>query len=558
MFVHERSMLRLIPSAGRYITRRYSTIPKPRSFYQENKNKILLSTLFGIPTILYIADEEFKENTKFVYHSFNRISTATIATIKCFINYKIVLSKNFENKEDYYNNLSKCHLNSANITLAALEKNGGIYIKLGQHISALTYLLPKEWTDTMIKLQDQCPKSDIVEINEMFQTDLNQSIEDIFQEFDPNPIGVASLAQVHIAKLKNGDQVAVKCQHPSLKEFVPLDVTLTKIIFKALGKFFPEYPLTWLSDELNSSIFAELDFNNEAENSRNTSKYFQNFQKLTALKIPDIIQASKRILIMEYVKGERLDNLQYLDDNHISRSEVSSCLSHIFNNMIFTPGVGIHCDPHGGNLAIRATESGSHNFEIILYDHGLYRHLSKQMRVDYSHFWLSLIDNDHEKMKYYAMKFSNIDENEFPLFTAAITGRDIQNAMNFKIDTTRSDKEIEVMKNSIAENDLLIKLMRILAKVPRVVLLILKTNDLTRHLDECLQNPLGLKRTFLILSNYCAKTVYQDGLEVASNETSIWKKFFLYFTNWWDYNKRTNQLFVYDFYQSIKNCISYI
>ena len=58
---------------------------------------------------------------------------------------------------------------------------------------------------------------------------------------------------------------------------------------------------------------------------------------------------------MEYVSGERLDNLKYMEQNNIDPSEVSSCLSHIFNNMIFTPGVALHCDPHGGNLLLEVS-----------------------------------------------------------------------------------------------------------------------------------------------------------------------------------------------------------
>ena len=70
---------------------------------------------------------------------------------------------------------------------------------------------------------------------------------------------------------------------------------------------------------------------------------------------------------MEYVSGERLDNLKYMEQNNIDPSEVSSCLSHIFNNMIFTPGVALHCDPHGGNLAIRSVlNQNTTRVDIIL------------------------------------------------------------------------------------------------------------------------------------------------------------------------------------------------
>ena len=82
----------------------------------------------------------------------------------------------------------------------------------------------------MVPLQDQCPESSYEDIDSMFQEDLGVSIDEMFSEFANEPIGTASLAQVHVARLKgSGEKVAVKCQHPALKEFIPIDVLLTKL-----------------------------------------------------------------------------------------------------------------------------------------------------------------------------------------------------------------------------------------------------------------------------------------------------------------------------------------
>lgn len=527
--------------------------------FKSNPKKYVFLGLLAAGSTAYFTNDSFHDGVRHVYLTTGRVSVVTWATIQCFHHYRKVLNANYENKSQYYDDLSKCHLKCAEITLRALEKNGGIYIKLGQHISAMTYLLPREWTDTMIPLQDKCPESTFEEIDRLFKSDLGQSIDDIFSSFDKNPIGVASLAQVHIGTLKsNGEKVAVKCQHPSLKQFVPLDIYLTQSVFRALDKVFPEYPLVWLGDELQSSIYVELNFNKEAENAIKTSEYFEDFQKETALRIPKIISSTNRVLIMEYIEGARLDNLEYMKKYHIARSEVSSCLSHIFNNMIFTPGVGVHCDPHGGNLAIRpkpvndSNPSNSHNFEIILYDHGLYRDVPTQMRRDYAHFWLALLDKDKEKMKKYALKFAGITDEQFPLFAAAITGRDINTALNYDVSKTRSDQEVKNMKDALADGEMLTDLMKILSKIPRVVLLILKTNDLTRHLDETLQNPLGPERTFLILSNYCAKTTYKEERELAKKNGLLFR-WINYFKAWLKYQERSSQLFLYDLIMLFKN-----
>lgn len=534
--------------------RGYSTTPRPqkRSYFKFG----LAIGLTG--SVLYFTNDTVKH---FVQTS-ERVGVVTVATIRCFSLYKDVLYKDFESGDERSDELARTHKKAAKITLKALETNGGIYIKLGQHISALTYLLPPEWTETMLPLQDRCPQSSMEEIERMFVSDLGRTIDDIFTEFDPNPVGVASLAQVHLATLRDtGEKVAVKVQHPSLQEFVPLDVYLTKTVFELMYKLFPEYPLTWLSEEMQNSIYVELDFTNEAENAQKTSRYFQDYLKVTALRIPEIVSAQRRILVMEYVGGSRLDNLQYLKDNNISTMEVSSCLSHIFNNMIFTPGVGLHCDPHGGNLAIRGIDKrkshNGHNFEIILYDHGLYRDIPLQMKRDYSHFWLLVLDNDVPKMKEYAAKFAGIEgEQKFKIFASAITGRSPEMALNYDISKVRTNEEVEsIQKQLHSERGVLEDLMEILSTMPRIVLLILKTNDLTRNLDENLNNPLGQERTFLILANYCARVVYDEAKEQISssyNKYSI-KKAILYVSVWWQYQKRMGTLYFYDTLMLIRN-----
>lgn len=530
---------------------------RKNNFYSQHKRGIQLFSAISTLIIVYNTNETVHDSAQYLIFSTKRITVVGQATLRCFYNYKKVLRKTFIDKELRNIELERCHKKCALITLHALQTNGGIFIKLGQHIGAMTYLLPRQWTETMIPLQDHCPESSFSNIQEMFIEDMGISMADLFESVDPKPIGVASLAQVYRGTLKGSrEKVAIKCQHPSLKEYVPIDVWLTKTVFWLLDKVFPEYPLTWLGDELQSSIYNELDFCKEAQNARNTAAYFKKFEKLTALRIPKVIKADKRILIMEYVEGKRLDDLNYIDKHKISRSEVSSCLSHIFNNMIFTPNVGLHCDPHGGNLAIRALPNKSntgHNFEIILFDHGLYRFPDTRTRRQYAKFWLALLDRNREGMKKYAKQFAHITDEEFPLFAAAISGRSIDFALNYDISKRRSNDEINQMTKGLLEGSLFADLMSILSHIPRIVLLILKTNDLTRHLDECLQNPLGPERTFLIMTQYCAKTVFDEQIETLDQKylrdrRSKWSLSWIwqYFKYWVSYEKRMNQLVLYD------------
>jgi aarF domain-containing kinase len=201
--------------------------------------------------------------------------------------YRVTLNQKGSSPDEEAEFLRACHKRCAERTLRVLEKNGSIFIKLGQHLSSLGYLLPPEWTTTFIPLQDKCPVSSIESVEAMFVADTGNRIDELFSSFDPNPIGAASLAQVHLATLKEtGQKVAVKVQHPALAEWVPLDLALTRLTFTTLKRFFPEYDLEWLSREMELSLPQELDFREEGENAKRAKEYFKEHSR-APLVIPE-------------------------------------------------------------------------------------------------------------------------------------------------------------------------------------------------------------------------------------------------------------------------------
>ncbi|KAI5861134.1 ABC1-domain-containing protein [Durotheca rogersii] len=458
----------------------------------------------------------FTDEIKYGYDAVERTGRVAAALAICINDYRTSLNQR-EVTDDAGEReviLDACHKRCAVRTLKVLEKNGGIFIKLGQHLSAMTYLLPREWTETFIPLQDRCPVSSFESIADMFRLDTGEELWDYFSEFEKSPIGAASLAQVHLATIKEtGLKVAVKVQHPGLAQWAPLDLALTKFTFSTLKKFFPEYDLEWLSSEMEISLPQELDFQREAANAIHTQEYFAQIPELP-LVIPEVIWAKKRILVMANESGRRLDDLDYLDANHIDRDEVSAALARIFNEMIFGRDAPLHCDPHGGNLAIRKAaprRRGGANFEIIIYDHGLYRDIPADLQRAYAKMWLAVLDGDMAAMQRHAQAVAGITEAQFPLFASAITGREYA-VVRSSIVTARSEAERSSMGRSLQEG-LLSDLVTMLGQVPRVVLLILKTNDLTRSLDENLRTRQGPVRSFMILARYCARTVLREQVD---------------------------------------------
>lgn len=401
----------------------------------------------------------------------------------------------------------------------------------------MNYLLPPEWTATFVPLQDRCPVSSFASIEAMFRRDTGHELWHYFSDFAADPVGAASLAQVHLATERaSGRRVAVKVQHPDLQAWAPLDLALTRYTFAALKCFFPDYDLEWLASEMDASLPRELDFQEEARNASRMQAHFAALPELP-LVVPDVVWARERILVMACEAGCRPDDLDYLDRHAIDRDDVSAALARIFNEMIFGDGAPLHCDPHGGNIAIRKNDARRRrcrhrllrllglrresNFDVILYDHGLYREIPLPLRRSYAKLWLAVIDGDVVRMRTYAREVAGIGDRDFPLFASAITGRDFGVVCREgSILQARTADEQQTMSGALRDG-LIVDLVQMLSRVPPIMLLILKTNDLTRSLDEGLRTRLGPVRSFLILARYCSRTVFHERLDQVRAQGSL-------------------------------------
>ncbi|WWD21696.1 hypothetical protein CI109_106182 [Kwoniella shandongensis] len=423
-----------------------------------------------------------------------------------------------------------CHKRSAERMLAALKKNSGIYVKLGQHVAAVQ-LLPKEWTDTMRPLQDQCFPTPIEETDAMLRADLGgRGINDLFTDFDPRPIGVASLAQVHRAIDRGtGRPVAVKVQHADLQEFAAVDMVTVNFAINFVKYVFPDFEFSWLGEEMNEMLPLEMDFRHEASNSARCGREFAHLKGKTSLYLPEVFWAERRCMVMEFIEGARVDDLVYLKDHKIDRNQVSQELSRIFSQMVYING-HFHADPHHGNLLIRpkATNSSSpFNFDVCLLDHGQYFDIPDDLRVNYAHFWLSLIKKTSKKTtaerKYYARLVGNIDDEMYPILESAITGQinmaDDTNTTDISGDKrptslldqrTYDEDSIKKLRGALMEKEgLIVSIFELLRTVPKRLLMILKLSDLQRSLDQSLATTHGQSRVFVIIARYCAEAVWE-------------------------------------------------
>lgn len=484
------------------------------------------------------------------------------------LDYRSTLNGKYSSKAEEDEALRQCHLRSANRVLVALQSNGGLYVKLGQHMSSII-LLPVEWTTTLKPLQDQNTPTPLYELEAMFRNETGRTFNEAFSEIDPNPIGVASLAQVHRAvDRETGQPLAIKMMHPEVERFCEVDMATVNVLVRWVKRVFPQFEFTWLAEEMNINMPLEMDFRHEAENARRATENFADYRS-TSLYIPTVPWVFKRVMAMEFIDGRRPDDLAYLAAHKIDRNRVSQELSRIFAQMLYLHGF-FHADPHGGNVLIRPAPRSTrspNNFEVVLLDHGLYFDIEKDLRVNYARFWLCLLSRATPRVqaarRHYAKLIANIDDDLYPILESAITGRaglegsDPKNPLGVK-DNRRAGSILEMESGSYVDQDekdhirktvmekegLFLDILDLLRRVPRRMLMVLKLNDLTRSLDASLHTTHGGARPFIIQARYCAMAVWQDDRD---NLAKRWNEEGLsfgllraYLRSWWEFNVSIN------------------
>ncbi|ORE17319.1 ubiquinone biosynthesis protein [Rhizopus microsporus] len=491
---------------------------------------------------------ESDDRPKLIWTAAQRIGLAARIGLQVATDYKLVQSRSYSSEQECIEAKSQCHLRSAQRVLRGLQKLGGIYVKLGQHVSTMNYILPTEWTSTLAVLQDRCDPSTPEDLRAMFWHDCGQSLDDVFDEFNWQPIGVASLAQVHKARL--GSQwVAVKFQHARLDEFYRIDLQTVSFIIHTIKRIFPDFGFEWIMEEMEQSLPQELDFEHEAANALQVKKNFEHCS--TALVIPNIIWAKRRILCMEFIDGARVDDLEYLEKHHIDSSAVSTEITNIFSKMMFIDGF-VHCDPHPGNIFIRPakrTRTHPYNFDVVLLDHGLYRTLTDQLRTDYAHLWTSLIRGEEEGIRKYSLRVGCRPESH-RLFASLLTGREWSTIQSASLSSDRTITEIS--RVSGRAKYFLNRIYDILETLPRIVVLLLKTSDLLRSLDENLRKSKDKYMTYALMGRYCAEAVWIDQktnllhrLQSALTLSAAWELFKNLVVAWWKYELLEFALWAY-------------
>lgn len=281
------------------------------------------------------------------------------------------------------------HEKAARRLYKCFATNAGSYIKIGQMIGQLDLLVPDKYVEVFDQMCSQAPTTSWEDVQAIIREDFGKEVEDLFDEFETEPIASASLAQVHRAKLKGTDKmIAVKVQHRWIKERVPGDLRIIEKGIDFGSKVFPDFKYEWFSREMKINLPVEIDFRNEAVNAKKARRIFESDPNIVVPSVYDDY-TTERVLTMSFEEGTSIGHVRDLQAQGIDVSQVSYTISRLFNDLIFKHGF-VHADPHPGNVYVRKNDQGK--AVIVLLDHGSYQELDDKTRLAYTKLWRGILE----------------------------------------------------------------------------------------------------------------------------------------------------------------------
>ena len=235
----------------------------------------------------------------------------------------------------------------------ALEELGPVFVKLGQIVSTRRDLLPDDIADELAKLQDQVPPFSSQIVRTVVEAALGKPIDALFTDFSTDALASASVAQVHAARLKSGDDVVVKILRPGISGIIRRDIALMYTLANLVERYWPDGPRLRpheLIEEFERTIFDELDLVREAANA---AQLRRNFASTPILYIPAIHwdYTRKNVLVMERIEGLRVSEVTRLRALNIDMQRLAERGVEIFFTQVFRDNF-FHADMHPGNIFV--------------------------------------------------------------------------------------------------------------------------------------------------------------------------------------------------------------
>ncbi|HEX5586993.1 MAG TPA: AarF/UbiB family protein [Acidimicrobiia bacterium] len=260
----------------------------------------------------------------------------------------------------------------------AFERLGSSYVKLGQIISGGEGLFPDELVSEFKLLRDRVAPDPFDDVRAVIEVDLGGSIESLFAEFDEEPIAAASIAQVHAARLRTGEEVVVKVQRPQVAQLFHDDIAaLSWLAPQLVGRI----PVTALANPpalvelFAETVIEELDFRLEAQNMLDIANVLaRTEQRGILVPRPHPTMVTRRVLVMERLRGFAFEDVESMQAAGIDTHALlqAGLIASLEGALIY--GV-FHGDLHGGNLVVQP------DGRTALFDFGITGRLDEKQRL---------------------------------------------------------------------------------------------------------------------------------------------------------------------------------
>lgn len=288
----------------------------------------------------------------------------------------------------------------------ALEELGPTFIKFGQILSTRPDVLPEEFIEELLKLQDEVPPIAFKEVVGVIEREFKRPASELFRTIEEKPVAAASIAQVHRAVTISGDEVVIKVQRPGIERTIDTDISILSYLARLAVRYIPEsklYDPIGMVDEFSMVIRKELDFTLEASY---TERFKNNFKDDPRVLVPGVDWglSTKMVLTMERVKGIKVDRVEKMRGAGINTENVAHLITDVFFKQVFEFGL-FHGDLHSGNIFVISEN------KVALVDFGIVGRLDPELKHNLADILISFVQEDFDSLTKVYLKMGILPEH---------------------------------------------------------------------------------------------------------------------------------------------------